>query len=70
VNIDGSFTENPRYGGWGFVIRDVAGTVVGSGAGQLLFPQSVIHTDAEACLQALAASMNWGMTRIMIESDY
>ena len=33
------------------------------------FPQSAIHTEAEACLQGLTAAMNWGMTGLIVESD-
>jgi hypothetical protein len=27
INFDGSFKENPKAGGWGFVIRDKEGCV-------------------------------------------
>jgi ribonuclease HI len=69
INIDGAFTADPCNGGWGFIIRDGASVVAGSGTGQLLFPQSALHSEAEASLQGLTAAMNWGMTRIIVESD-
>ncbi|KAE8801666.1 hypothetical protein D1007_22698 [Hordeum vulgare] len=69
INIDGAFSENPRRGGWGFVIRDSAGVVAGLGAGKMAFPMDAVHTKAEACIQGLTAAMNWGMTRVVVETD-
>ncbi|KAE8801695.1 hypothetical protein D1007_22731 [Hordeum vulgare] len=69
INTDGAFSENPRRGGWGFVIRDSAGVVAGSGAGKMEFPMDAAHTEAEACIQGLTAAMNWGMTRVVVETD-
>ncbi|KAE8821176.1 retrotransposon protein [Hordeum vulgare] len=69
INTDGAFSENPRRGGWGFVIRDSAGVVAGSGAGKMAFPMDAVHTQAEACIQGLTAAMNWGMTRVVVETD-
>ncbi|KAE8773514.1 hypothetical protein D1007_54200 [Hordeum vulgare] len=69
INTDGAFSENPRRGGWGFVIRDSAGVVARSGAGKMAFPMDAVHTEAEACIQGLTAAMNWGMTRVVVETD-
>jgi ribonuclease HI len=69
VNVDGAFKDNPRSGCWGFVIRDKEGQVTGSGAGHMMFPQSALHAEAETCLQGITTAMNWGMTRVIIESD-
>jgi ribonuclease HI len=69
INVDGAFSDNPKRGGWGFVIRDSRVQVAGAGAGRLEFPQSAVHTEFEACIQALEAAANWGMTRVLLESD-
>jgi ribonuclease HI len=69
LNVDGAFQADPRSGGWGFVIKDREGQVTGSGASHMMFPQSALHAEAEACLQGLTTAMNWGMMRVIIESD-
>ncbi|XP_051197203.1 uncharacterized protein [Lolium perenne] len=69
INVDGAFKENPKSGGWGFVIRGQNAEVLGSGAGCLMFPQSPLHAEAEACIQGLTTAMNWGMTRVKAASD-
>ncbi|KAE8794832.1 hypothetical protein D1007_30386 [Hordeum vulgare] len=28
-----------------------------------------VHTKAEACIQGLTSAMNWGMTRVVVETD-
>jgi hypothetical protein len=58
INVDGAFSDNPKRGGWGFVIRDSRGQVAGAGAGRLEFPQSAVHTEVEACIQALTTAAN------------
>jgi ribonuclease HI len=69
INVDGAFKENPKSGGWGFVITGQNAEVLGSGAGCLMFPHSALHAEAEACIQGLTAAMNWRMTRMDVESD-
>ncbi|KAI5018161.1 hypothetical protein ZWY2020_043049 [Hordeum vulgare] len=69
INTDGAFSENPRRGGWGFVIRDSDGAVAVSGAGKMAFLMDAVHAEAEACIQGLTTTMNWGMTRIVVETD-
>ncbi|KAE8807623.1 putative caffeine synthase 2 [Hordeum vulgare] len=69
ISTDGAFSENPRRGRWGFVIRDSAGVVAGLGAGKKAFLMDAVHTEAEACIQGLTTAMNWGMTRVVVETD-
>ncbi|KAE8789456.1 hypothetical protein D1007_36346 [Hordeum vulgare] len=69
INTHEAFSENPWRGGWGFVIRDSVGVVAGSGAGKMAFPIDTVHTEAEGCIQGLTAAMNWGMTRVVVETD-
>ncbi|OEL19119.1 hypothetical protein BAE44_0019860 [Dichanthelium oligosanthes] len=50
INIDGAFDANKKSGGWGFVIRDTDGHVVGAGARKINFASDALHIEAEACL--------------------
>lgn len=68
INIDGSFSESSRSGGWGFVIRNTD-HVVGAGAGNIPVVSDPLHSEAEACLQALSFPTDAGMGRIEIETD-
>lgn len=69
INTDGSYNKESNVGGWGFVIRDADGDVVGSGAGQINHAQDALHTKAEACLKALEAAQEWGISRVVLETD-
>jgi hypothetical protein len=69
INTDGSFMQATREGGWGFVVRDSAGEVRGSGAGYLANTASAAHAEAEACTQALQAAATWGMVNVQVETD-
>ncbi|KAM0906138.1 hypothetical protein ACQ4PT_017072 [Festuca glaucescens] len=69
INIDGSFKQQEKAGGWGFIIRDAEGDAVGSGAGKLDHLQDPLQAEAEACIHAMVWAREWGMTRIMIETD-
>jgi ribonuclease HI len=69
INTDGSFMQATREGGWGFVVRDSAGEVRGSGVGYLANTTSAAHAEAEACTQALQAAATWGMVNVQVETD-
>lgn len=56
-------------GGWGFVIRDSSGDVVGAGAGKITHASTATRTEAEACFQALSAAATWGISNAVVESD-
>lgn len=69
INIDVSFLPDSREGAWGFVIGDNTSDVVSLGAGKMQYLQDAMQVEAEACLQAIQAAQNWGMTRIIIETN-
>jgi ribonuclease HI len=69
INVDASFLAVERRGGWGFVARDHHGDVVGAGAGKLHHVESAASAEAQACDAALHQAAQWGMTRIVVESD-
>ncbi|WVZ70067.1 hypothetical protein U9M48_018767 [Paspalum notatum var. saurae] len=61
VNCDGAFVQSEKIGGWGFVIRNHDGEGVLAGAGHL--------QDAHACLAALDAAAEHGISRVILETD-
>lgn len=71
INTDGSFDPRSRIGGWGFVVRDSEGEVMGAGAGKLNHVSDAFQAEAEAeaCSHALQVAQNWGMSRIQSETD-
>lgn len=69
INTDGAFHSTTGSGGWGFVIRDSAGTVRGAGVGRLGSVASAAQAEAEACMQALVAASHWGMSNVAVETD-
>lgn len=69
VYIDGSFQSSEERGGWGFVIRDADGDVVGAGAGYVAHAQDALHAEAEACIKAMNYAQAWGISKIVVESD-
>lgn len=60
MNCDGAFRDHDMSGGWGFVIRDCAGTVIGSclqavqKAVELGIQKIVLATDAVEVVQILS----------------
>ena len=69
INTDGSFVQDERCGGWGFVVRDSVGEVMGAGAGHLKHVADAFHAEAEACSKALQIAQYWGISCIQIETD-
>ncbi|XP_024164256.1 uncharacterized protein LOC112171284 [Rosa chinensis] len=69
VNIDGSFYESTRQGGFGFVIRDSDGQFIVGGGGplsQLLSPE---HAELSAFQAALDYIMEHDMQQVVVETD-
>ncbi|XP_024171787.1 uncharacterized protein LOC112177760 [Rosa chinensis] len=69
VNIDGSFYESTRQGGFGFVIRDSDGQFIVGGGGplsQLLSPE---HAELSAFQAALDYIMEHDMQPVVVETD-
>jgi hypothetical protein len=50
LNIDGSAAIRNNTGGWGFVIRDENGEVMGSGVGHITHVHDALHAEMIACL--------------------
>lgn len=65
----GVFVEATTMGAWGFVIRDSAGTIRGSGFGRLEHVASTAQTEAVACSEALHAAEVCGMGKVFVEVD-
>jgi hypothetical protein len=69
INTDGAFDSDTRTGGWGFIARDATGSVRGAGAGRVNHAGSAMQTEAIVCAEALQAAADWGMSKIIIETD-
>jgi ribonuclease HI len=70
INVDGAFSDNPKRGGGVFSSEIEWAKWLGQERVYMIdFPQSAIHTEVVACIHALEAASNWGMTRIIVESD-
>ncbi|WVZ95969.1 hypothetical protein U9M48_041787 [Paspalum notatum var. saurae] len=69
INCDGAFLASMKTGGWGFVIRDHDGHGVLAGAGRLEGVTDVLCAESHACLAALDAAMEHGISRVIVETD-
>ena len=69
INTDGAFIEKEKCGAWGFVIRDCDGHGILAGAGRFRAVYGALSTEGEACLAALQAALEAGISRIFIETD-
>ncbi len=69
INFDGAYREMSRDGAWGFVIRGENGRGVLAGSGRLPMVSDALMAEAEACLAALEAAIDHGISRVIIESD-
>jgi ribonuclease HI len=67
VNIDGSFFASSKMGGWGFVLRDHRGQVMGSAAGKIEKANDALYT--EAVLKAIELLSDWGIEDVEVEAD-
>ncbi|XP_062028303.1 uncharacterized protein LOC133744174 [Rosa rugosa] len=69
INIDGSFFHETRDGGFGFVVRDSDGTMLGGGAGSLRGLLSAEHAEVQACMHAVRFIAAYGFTPAILETD-
>ncbi|KAK1650817.1 hypothetical protein QYE76_068622 [Lolium multiflorum] len=60
---------NAGSGGWGYVIRDQAGDFIAAGAGKSVHLRDALHSEAVACLAAIAGANRVGANRIIFESE-
>jgi ribonuclease HI len=69
LNIDGSFCQSGRSGGWGFVIRNTNGDAMAAGAGSLPYSFDSLHYESASCREGIQWSSFWGMSKIRVETD-
>lgn len=70
LNCDGSFLPKGRSGSWGFLIRDSDGDVITAGRGKIDHHLlNAFQADLIACLQGLQVAANFGMSRVLMETD-
>lgn len=69
INTDGAFRETKKTGAWGFVTRDCDGGGVLVGSDHLKWVHDALIAEGEACLAALTAAMDAGISRVIIETD-
>jgi hypothetical protein len=50
INVDGSFVQTARIGGWGFIVRDDVGSVVRNGAGKIEHCTEAMQAEAMVVL--------------------
>jgi ribonuclease HI len=64
-----AYYDSQKSGGWGFVVHDRDSRVRGSGAGKISHVTSAAQYEIIACEEAAKTAVEWGMTRVIIESD-
>ena len=69
INVDGAFHAAEKVGGWGFVFRDCDGHGVLARSGRLSRVHDALTAEGEACLAALEAAMDCGISLVAIETD-
>ena len=69
LNCDGAFRSQDLSGGWGYVIRDSEGNVIGTGYGKLQKVLAPNHAELVACLQAVQRAVELGVQNIILATD-
>lgn len=69
INMDGSFFQSSLSGGWGFVMRNSTGQVVASAAGRVDHARNAPQTEAMACIHAIQAARDLGISEVELETD-
>jgi ribonuclease HI len=69
INFDGSFLKDTGQAGWGFIIRDHDGEAILAGAGRSQQLPDAMAAEAMACIQALRAANQMGISHIQLETD-
>ena len=64
INFDGAFRAAEKDGAWGFCIRDHGGNGVLAGSRRLAAVQDALSAEGEACMAALKAAMELGISRV------
>jgi ribonuclease HI len=68
-NVDASFSQNPSYTGWGWCIRDSAGSFIAAGTDHYNHTLTVAEGEAKALLEAIREATSRGWSNIVFESD-
>jgi hypothetical protein len=69
VNCDVVYKQDSGQGGWGYVIRDSDGDVVGAGWGKIPSVMDAFQAEMIACLQGLQVAIDIGARKIVSEID-
>jgi hypothetical protein len=69
INTDGAFYANEKKGAWGFIVRVSDGHGILAGSGCLPTVTDALAAEGEACLAALDAVMERGISHVIIETD-
>jgi ribonuclease HI len=69
INIDGAFQSESLNGAWGFVICDHEGACVAAGAGCIGPTHDALMADTFAFKQGLEATVHFGISKVIIETD-
>jgi hypothetical protein len=69
INIDASFQESTRSGGWGVIARDSSNDMCFAIAGPLKMMKDAFHAEATALSHAIQAADQMGVGRVIFETD-
>ncbi|RLN28580.1 hypothetical protein C2845_PM05G37280 [Panicum miliaceum] len=69
INSNDAFREEEKTGAWGFVVRDSDCQGIMAGCGQLQAVHHALSAEGEACLMALKAAVEIGISRVIIKTD-
>jgi hypothetical protein len=69
INFDGAYSQREKKGAWGFVVRDHRGAIVMAGAGRINVLHDALRAEAQACLAVLYATIDQGISQILLETD-
>ncbi|WVZ92865.1 hypothetical protein U9M48_038901 [Paspalum notatum var. saurae] len=69
INVDASYHEVSKQGGWGFVARDANDIFLEGGAGSFLHVADAQQAETLGVLRSLERIVELGMTRIILETD-
>lgn len=64
---DGAYMACSGDGGWGYVIRDDACTVVSAGAGRCEYLLDALHAELLACLEGVRAAGEKDISKVVIQ---
>ena len=69
INVDGAYFQSTGCGGWGFVIRDHTGEMLGGGAGPIKGLLSAEHAELIACSMAVEFAQSHAFYPAILEMD-